>query len=119
MLRTGILYRMATTKCPNSWSSILAKSIRAVRAPMNQYSRGRPAIELGVLVTAASPNSDGVFEIFCDGRATWDLDACIVYLAAFAERQETLMDEVQEHVYQLRGSPGLEDDFLIIEARLN
>ena len=75
--------------------------------------QGRPAIELGGPVTAASPNSDGVFEIFCDGRATWDLDACIVYLAAFAEQQETLMDELQEHVYQLRGSPGLEDDFLI------
>jgi len=47
------------------------------------------------------------------------LDACTAYLAAFAEWQETLMDQLQEHVYQLRGSPGLEDDFLIIEARLN
>jgi serine phosphatase RsbU (regulator of sigma subunit)/predicted ATPase len=61
--------------------------------------------------------SDGVFEIFCEGRSTWDLDACIAYLAALAERQGTLMDELLEQVYQLRGSPLLEDDFSIIEAR--
>jgi sigma-B regulation protein RsbU (phosphoserine phosphatase) len=61
--------------------------------------------------------SDGVFEIFCDGRATWNLDACIAYLAAPGERQGPLMDELLEHVYKLRGSPHLEDDFSIIEAR--
>jgi len=61
--------------------------------------------------------SDGVFEIFCEGRATWDLDACIAYLAALTEREGTLMDELLEHVYQLRGSSRLEDDFSIIEVR--
>jgi sigma-B regulation protein RsbU (phosphoserine phosphatase) len=61
--------------------------------------------------------SDGVFEIFCDGRAAWDLDACIGYLASLGERQASLMDELLEHVYTLRGSPHLEDDFSIIEAR--
>jgi hypothetical protein len=40
MLRTGILYRIATTECPNSCSSMLAKSMMAVTAPMNQYSSG-------------------------------------------------------------------------------
>jgi hypothetical protein len=63
--------------------------------------------------------NDGVFEIFCDGRATGDLDACIAYLAALAERQGTFIDERLEHVYQLRGSPCLEDDFSIIDARFN
>ena len=40
MLRTGILYRSATTECPSSWSSTLTKSMMAVTAPMNQYSSG-------------------------------------------------------------------------------
>ena len=31
--------------------------------------------------------SDRVFEIFCEGRATWDLDGCIAYLATLAGRQ--------------------------------
>jgi serine phosphatase RsbU (regulator of sigma subunit)/predicted ATPase len=61
--------------------------------------------------------SDGVFEIFRDGRAAWNLDGCIAYLAALAERQGTLMDELLDHVYRLRGSPRLDDDFSIIEAR--
>jgi serine phosphatase RsbU (regulator of sigma subunit) len=61
--------------------------------------------------------SDGVFEICCDGRVTWNLDACIAYLASLRDRQGTLMDELLEHVYRFRGSPYLEDDFSIIEAR--
>jgi serine phosphatase RsbU (regulator of sigma subunit) len=61
--------------------------------------------------------SDGVFEIFRDGRSAWNLDACIAYLAAQAERQGSLMDELVHHVYYLRGSACLEDDFSIIEAR--
>ena len=40
MLRTGTLYRSATTECPSSWSSTLTKSMTAVTAPMNQYSGG-------------------------------------------------------------------------------
>ena len=36
MLRTGTLNRKATTECPSSWSSTLAKSMIAVAAPMNQ-----------------------------------------------------------------------------------
>jgi serine phosphatase RsbU (regulator of sigma subunit) len=61
--------------------------------------------------------SDGVFEIFRDGQPAWNLDACVAYLTAFGHRQESLMDELVEHVYQLRGSPRLDDDFSIIEAR--
>ena len=61
--------------------------------------------------------SDGVFEIFRDGRDAWNLDACIAYLAASADHQGSLMDELVQHVYQLRGSHRLEDDFSIIEAR--
>ena len=63
--------------------------------------------------------SDGVFEIFRDGRAGWNLDACIAHLASLAERQVNLMDELLDHVYRLRGSPHLEDDFSIIEARFH
>jgi hypothetical protein len=54
--------------------------------------------------------SDRVFEIFCEGRVTWDL-------ATLAGRQGTLMDELLEHVHELRGSPVLEVDFSIIEVR--
>jgi predicted ATPase len=61
--------------------------------------------------------SDGVFEIFRDGRDAWNLDACIAYLAGSADQQGNLMDELIQHVYQLRGSHRLEDDFSIIEAR--
>ena len=61
--------------------------------------------------------SDGVFEIFHDGRDAWNLDACIAHLSALAEQQGSLMDQLLDHVYQLRGSPRLDDDFSIIEAR--
>ncbi len=61
--------------------------------------------------------SDGVFEIFRDGRDAWNLDACIAYLAMSAGQQGNLMDELVQHVYHLRGSQRLEDDFSIIEAR--
>jgi predicted ATPase len=60
--------------------------------------------------------SDGVFEIFRDEGAVWNLDACIAHMAALAERPGSLMDELLEHVYQLRGSHRLDDDFSIIEA---
>jgi predicted ATPase len=61
--------------------------------------------------------SDGVFEIFRDGSAVWDLDACIAYLGALSEQSGSLMDELLRHVHQLRGSPRLDDDFSVIEAR--
>ena len=61
--------------------------------------------------------SDGVFEIFRDGRDAWNLDACIAHLAASAVRQRSVMDDLLNHVYHLRGSPHLDDDFSIIEAR--
>ena len=60
--------------------------------------------------------SDGVFEIFRDEGAVWNLNACIGYMAALANRHESLMDELLNHVYQLRGSSCLDDDFSIIEA---
>jgi serine phosphatase RsbU (regulator of sigma subunit) len=63
--------------------------------------------------------SDGVFEIFRDGRDAWDLDACIGFLAASADLPGNLMDELVQHVYQLRGSHRLDDDFSIIEARFD
>ncbi|HEY5707577.1 MAG TPA: SpoIIE family protein phosphatase [Terrimicrobiaceae bacterium] len=61
--------------------------------------------------------SDGVFEIFRDGCSAWNLDACIAYLSDLAEQPGTLMDDLLDHVYRLRGSPRLDDDFSIIEAR--
>jgi serine phosphatase RsbU (regulator of sigma subunit) len=60
--------------------------------------------------------SDGVFEIFRDEGAVWNLDACIAHMAALAERQGSLMDELLDHVCHLRGSARLDDDFSIIEA---
>jgi sigma-B regulation protein RsbU (phosphoserine phosphatase) len=61
--------------------------------------------------------SDGVFEIFRDGRATWNLNACIDYLASLGQRQGSLIDDLLHHVRHLRGSPQLEDDFSVIEAQ--
>ena len=61
--------------------------------------------------------SDGVFEIFQEGREVWNLDACVAHLAEMAGRPESIMDDLLDHVHHLRGSPRLDDDFSIIEAR--
>lgn len=61
--------------------------------------------------------SDGVFEIFRDGRSVWSLDDCVGLLAALGHRTGSLMDELLAHVYRLRGSTRLDDDFSIIEVR--
>ena len=63
--------------------------------------------------------SDGVFEIFRDGREVWNLADCIAHLAVLGEREGNLMDELLNHVQHLRGSPRLTDDFSIIEARFH
>jgi len=63
--------------------------------------------------------SDGVFEIFRDEGAVWNLDACIAHMAALAKRQGSFLDELLDHVYHLRGSSRLDDDFSIIEARFH
>ena len=63
--------------------------------------------------------SDGVFEIFREGHAVWNLADCIAHLAALAKREGNLMDQLLQHVQRLRGSPQLEDDFSIIEARFH
>jgi phosphoserine phosphatase RsbU/P len=61
--------------------------------------------------------SDGVFEIFHDRREVWNLADCISHLAVLNEREGSIMDELLNHVRHLRGSPRLDDDFSIIEAR--
>jgi predicted ATPase/energy-coupling factor transporter ATP-binding protein EcfA2 len=61
--------------------------------------------------------SDGAFEIFREGRAVWNLADCIAHLAVLAKGEGSLMDQLLQHVQRLRGSPHLEDDFSIIEAR--
>jgi sigma-B regulation protein RsbU (phosphoserine phosphatase) len=63
--------------------------------------------------------SDGVFEIFRDKREVWNLADCIAYLAVLNEREGSIMDELLNHVRHLRGSPCLDDDFSIIEARFH
>ena len=63
--------------------------------------------------------SDGVFEIFRDKRQMWNLADCIAYLAALGRAGGNLMDALLNHVQQLRGSPRLNDDFSIIEARFH
>jgi sigma-B regulation protein RsbU (phosphoserine phosphatase) len=63
--------------------------------------------------------SDGVFEIFREGREMWNLAGCIAHLAVMGEREGSLMDGLLNHVRHLRGSPHLDDDFSIIEARFH
>ena len=63
--------------------------------------------------------SDGVFEIFREGREMWNLAGCIAHLAVLGEREGSVMDELLNHVRHVRGSPGLDDDFSIIEARFH
>ncbi|HET9378489.1 MAG TPA: SpoIIE family protein phosphatase, partial [Chthoniobacterales bacterium] len=63
--------------------------------------------------------SDGVFEIFRDRREVWNLTDCIAHLAILSEREGSLMDALLNHVRHLRGSPQLDDDFSIIEARFH
>jgi len=60
--------------------------------------------------------SDGVFEIFRDEGPVWNLDACIAHMAVLAEGRGSLMDDLLQHVYHLRGSARLDDDFSIIDA---
>ncbi|MBV9273011.1 MAG: SpoIIE family protein phosphatase [Verrucomicrobia bacterium] len=61
--------------------------------------------------------SDGVFEIFQEKRQIWSLTDCIAYLAVLGKQDGNLMDALLDHVHYLRGSPHLDDDFSIIEAR--
>jgi Stage II sporulation protein E (SpoIIE)/AAA ATPase domain len=61
--------------------------------------------------------SDGVFEVFRDKRQMWNLRECIASLAVVGREGGNLMDELLNHVLRLRGSPHLNDDFSIIEAR--
>ncbi len=63
--------------------------------------------------------SDGVFEIFRDGRAVWNLDACIAYLAALDESEGSVIDKLLDHVHLLRRSLQLDDDFSVIQARFD
>ena len=63
--------------------------------------------------------SDGVFEIFREGREMWNLAGCIAHLAVVGQREGSLMDELLNHVRHVRGSPHLDDDFSIIEARFH
>ena len=63
--------------------------------------------------------SDGVFEIWSDKGAVWDLPACVSYLATLSRGAETVLDKLIEHVRLLRGSHQLEDDLSIIEVRFD
>jgi serine phosphatase RsbU (regulator of sigma subunit) len=63
--------------------------------------------------------SDGVFEIFREKRQVWRLNDCIAYLALLGKQERNLMDALLDHVQCLRGSPHLDDDFSIIEARFH
>jgi predicted ATPase/energy-coupling factor transporter ATP-binding protein EcfA2 len=63
--------------------------------------------------------SDGVFEIFRHKRQAWSLSECIDHLAVLGAQDCNLMDELLKHVQRLRGSPHLDDDFSIIEARFH
>jgi hypothetical protein len=57
--------------------------------------------------------------VFRDKRQMWNLTDCIAYLAVLSRGDGNLMDELSSHVQQLRGSPHLNDDFSIIEARFH
>ncbi len=61
--------------------------------------------------------SDGVFEVRRDHRPVWDLPACIAKMAALAGEEANSMEALLAHVRDLRGSPLLDDDFSLIEAR--
>jgi len=63
--------------------------------------------------------SDGVFEVFRDKRQMWSLTDCIAYLTVLSRDRGNLMDQLLNHVQQLRGAPHLNDDFSIIEARFH
>jgi serine phosphatase RsbU (regulator of sigma subunit) len=61
--------------------------------------------------------SDGVFEIRRDKRAVWNLKACISYLTEERRHEADIMGMLLAHVRELRGSPQLDDDFSVVEAR--
>lgn len=61
--------------------------------------------------------SDGVFEIRRDKQLVWNQAACIAHLVHLGVQAENTMDALFSHIRTLHGSPQLDDDFSIIEAR--
>ncbi|PTY05063.1 hypothetical protein DB346_02310 [Verrucomicrobia bacterium LW23] len=63
--------------------------------------------------------SDGVFEIRgIDSDTMWDIEGCIAYINQLDPGKGSAMDSLIAKARELRGSTQLEDDFSIIEARL-
>jgi len=61
--------------------------------------------------------SDGIFEIRREKKTVGNLRDCIASLAELGRRDANIMDGLLERARELRGSPQLDDDFSIIEAR--
>jgi predicted ATPase len=62
--------------------------------------------------------SDGIFEIRRDKLIVWTLADCISHLVSLSQGDTNVMDTLLAHVRKLHGSPQLDDDFSIIDARL-
>jgi hypothetical protein len=84
-------------------------------APGMQYPATTSAIPPGARLFIFS---DGVFEIRRDKRTIWNLTDCVAHLATLVRHEENVLDALLAHVRELRGSPQLDDDLSIIEARL-
>jgi predicted ATPase len=61
--------------------------------------------------------SDGIFEIRRDKRNVWNLPDCIAHIADLGRSGENVMDSLLARAHELHGSPHLDDDFSILEAR--
>jgi sigma-B regulation protein RsbU (phosphoserine phosphatase) len=61
--------------------------------------------------------SDGIFEIRREKHTMWNLQGCIACVGELGRHGGNIMDGLLDRARILHGSPQLDDDFSIIEAR--
>lgn len=61
--------------------------------------------------------SDGIFEIRREKQMMWNLQGCIACVGELGRHGGNIMDGLLDRARVLRGSPQLDDDFSIIEAK--
>jgi sigma-B regulation protein RsbU (phosphoserine phosphatase) len=62
--------------------------------------------------------SDGAYEIHKLDGADWTFDEFISFMSQPHDPQHPIMDRLFRHVQTLKGSETLDDDFSILEARI-
>jgi sigma-B regulation protein RsbU (phosphoserine phosphatase) len=62
--------------------------------------------------------SDGAHEIHKTDGTDWQFDEFVDYVAGLVtDRPDDVMDTLHRHIVEMHGSPVLDDDLTILEAR--